>query len=75
MRDFEKQAKDLLNRFLDRGYPNLVLKSSYQYALTRNRSSLLETGRRTAMGTSRNELRIVGQFDNNALEVRQIIEK
>lgn len=72
-RNFNQQPRDL--RFSDRGYPKSVLKRSYKYALTRNRTNLLETHNDRPTGTTRNDLRTIGQYDNNALEVREIINK
>lgn len=41
LEEYHKQAKDLQERFLDRGYPRKPLKKAYQFARAQNRETLL----------------------------------
>lgn len=70
--DYKKQALDLRDRFLDRGYPREVLNQAHKKALNSNRSDLLKpkTNNDTNVKT-----RIIGTFDDQANRVQSILRK
>ncbi|CAJ0941598.1 unnamed protein product, partial [Ranitomeya imitator] len=69
--NFYREAKDLRNRFLDRGYPRNVLQEAFKKVESCDRNSLL-TPRETK---SDKRTRIIGNFDSCSREVRAIITK
>lgn len=72
MEDFERQAKDLQNRFLERGYPERPLKEAYMFARTQNRESILILKKKKKEKTL---IRPSGTYDKANREVLSILNK
>lgn len=73
---FRTQACDLKHRFIRRGYPQTVLDGAYKEALQKERKKLLIPKPKEVMGDSRQaSMRIIGQYDSHAQEVRKILTK
>lgn len=69
---FQEQAKDLRERFKERGYPDKLLRDCYKNALAQERASLLVKKR-----TDTNEaiVRVIGTFDEASGPIKKILTK
>lgn len=54
---FKNEAQDLCNRFLERGYPDHVLRRAYHSALTRERTDLLTPGEDRCVKKDKNPIK------------------
>lgn len=68
---FCEQAKDLRQRFNDRGYPDRILRDSYKNALAKERSSLL-----VKKPVERTEaiMRVIGTFDEASGPIKENLD-
>lgn len=73
--EFIKQSKDLRKRFLQKGYPDSVLRRAYRKALEKDSPSLLLPTSTNDNSMSLLPLRIVGTFDDSSVEIRSIIKR
>ncbi|XP_056380387.1 uncharacterized protein LOC130275860 [Hyla sarda] len=72
MEGFNNQARDLRDRFVERGYPSDVLFTSFNRALTSERKELLTPKNRTIED---NSVRLIGTYDNQSERVKNILKR
>lgn len=66
---FCEQAKDLCERFTERGYPDAILRDSYKNALSKESASLLTKKPPKDADTI---MRVIGTFDEASVPIRKI---
>lgn len=72
---FKLQADELQDRFRQRGYPKKVLSGAFKEARGRDRTNLLLTPKTKPIEEGGMTQRIIGQFDDQSQEVRNVLNK
>ncbi|XP_073422111.1 uncharacterized protein [Dendrobates tinctorius] len=69
---FQRQAGDMFCRFKNKGYPQHVLDTAYDFARKADRAKLLQ---KREIKDSTELIRVIGTFDVNHQEVRKVLSK
>ncbi|XP_069605745.1 uncharacterized protein [Ranitomeya imitator] len=72
---FERQARDLTERFQDRGYSNRVIKKGYFRARASSRNQLLRRPPRPTQSKKVQPLRFISTYNNRWEEMREILRR